>query len=303
MNLKTIGFVLGICFLAASCNQYRVQVTDSGLKYQFHEHDDDARKAKLGDVMSFHLLLKNSEDSTLRNTYQENMPVKLVLQQPPFKGSFEEGLAMLAKGDSATFFVNADTLFAKMMQPMPPMVKKGSDLSFTVKVMNIQTSEEFQKDQSAQGAAQKGIDAKVIDKYIADNNLGANVQKTESGLRYVVQSPGSGASPSQGDMVKVHYTGKLLDGKVFDSSLNNPQTGGKPIDFQVGVGMVIPGWEEGIMSMKKGEKRMLILPSGLGYGTEGSGPIPPNSVLLFDVELIDFSKPSPGSNPQPGVPQ
>jgi FKBP-type peptidyl-prolyl cis-trans isomerase FkpA len=303
MNLKTIGFVLGIGILAASCNQYRVQVTENGLKYQFHEQNEDARKAKMGDIMSFHLLLKNSEDSTLRNTYEENMPVKLVLQQPPFKGSFEEGLAMLAKGDSATFFVNADTLFAKMMQPMPPMVKKGSDLSFTVKVLNIQSSEEFQKEQAELGAAQKGIDAKTIDKYIADNNLGDKVQKTESGLHYVVQKPGSGPTPSQGDQVKVHYTGKLMDGKVFDSSLNNPQTGGKPIDFQVGVGMVIPGWEEGIMSMKKGEKRMLIIPSGLAYGTEGSGPIPPNSVLLFDVELVDFSKPSAANAPgQPGMP-
>ena len=301
MNLKTIGFVLGICILAASCNQHRVQVTENGLKYQFHEQNEDARKAKMGDVMSFHLVLKNSEDSVLRDTYKENMPVKLVLQQPPFKGSFEEGLAMLAKGDSATFFVSADTLFSKMMQPMPPMVKKGSDLNFTVKVLNIQTSEEFQKDQAAQGTAQKGIDAKTIDKYIAENNLQSNVQRTESGLAYVVQQPGSGPTPKQGDVVKVHYTGKLLDGQVFDSSINNPQTQGQPIDFRVGVGMVIPGWEEGIMSMKKGEKRMLIIPSGLGYGGEGSGPIPPNSVLLFDVELVDFSTPAPGDNS--GIPQ
>ncbi len=301
MNLKTIGFVLGICILAASCNQHRVQVTENGLKYQFHEQNEDARKAKMGDIMSFHLVLKNSEDSVLRDTYKENMPVKLVLQQPPFKGSFEEGLAMLAQGDSASFFVSADTLFSKMMQPMPPMVKKGTDLAFTVKVLNIQTSEEFQKDQASQGAAQKGIDAKTIDKYIADNSLQGKVQKTESGLAYVVQSPGTGGTPKQGDLVKVHYTGKLLDGKVFDSSVGNPQTGGQPIDFRVGVGMVIPGWEEGIMSMKKGEKRMLIIPSGLAYGTEGSGPIPANSVLLFDVELVDFSTPAPGDNT--GMPQ
>ena len=301
MNLKTIGFVLGICILAASCNQHRVQVTENGLKYQFHEQNEDARKAKMGDIMSFHLVLKNSEDSVLRDTYKENMPVKLVLQQPPFKGSFEEGLAMLAKGDSASFFVSADTLFAKMMQPMPPMVKKGTDLAFTVKVLNIQTSEEFQKDQATEGAAQKGIDAKTIDKYIADNSLQGKAQKTESGLAYVVQTPGTGSTPKQGDVVKVHYTGKLLDGKVFDSSINNPQTQGQPIDFRVGVGMVIPGWEEGIMTMKKGEKRMLIIPSGLGYGGEGSGPIPPNSVLLFDVELVDFSTPAPGDNS--GMPQ
>ena len=98
-------------------------------------------------------------------------------------------------------------------------------------------------------------------------------------------------------MVKVHYTGKLLDGTVFDSSRDNPQAQGQPIDFTVGVGMVIPGWEEGIMSMKKGGKRTLIIPSGLGYGAEGApGAIPPNSVLVFDVGLVDFSK-GPQQNP------
>ncbi|HEV7351414.1 FKBP-type peptidyl-prolyl cis-trans isomerase [Telluribacter sp.] len=297
MNFKTIGFALGIGILAASCNQYRTQVTDNGLKYQLHEHDDDARQAKLGDIMTFHLVLKNSTDSVLRDTYKENAPVKLVLQQAPFKGSFEEGLAMLAKGDSATFYVNADSLFAKMMQPMPPMIKKGTDLGFTVKVLEVQTSEEFQKEQAVQGAKQKGVDEKVIEEYVAKNNMQGKVQKTESGLRYIVQEEGTGATPSQGDVVKVHYTGKLLDGTVFDSSRENPQTNGQPIDFQVGVGMVIPGWEEGIMMMKKGGKRTLIIPSGLAYGQEGSpGAIPPSSVLLFDVELVDFSKGTPRGN-------
>ncbi len=96
MNLKTIGYVLGITILATACDKYKTKVTESGLKYQIFEHDDDARKAKLGDIMSFHLVLKNGADSTLRDTYKDKTPVKLVLQAPPFKGSFEEGLAMLA---------------------------------------------------------------------------------------------------------------------------------------------------------------------------------------------------------------
>jgi FKBP-type peptidyl-prolyl cis-trans isomerase len=291
MNLKTVGYALGLSVLALACNKYKVQVTESGLKYQFHAHSDDARKATLGDVMSFHLVLKNSEDSVLRDTYKENMPIKMVLQQPPFTGSFEEGLTMLSKDDSATFFVSADSLFAKMMQPLPPNIKKGSDISFTVKVLDVQTSEEFQKQQAESSAKQKGIDQKSIDDYLAKNNLKATAKRTESGLHYVDQTLGAGASPVSGDMVKVHYVGKLLDGKVFDSSRDNPQTQGQPIDFQVGVGMVIPGWEEGIMSMKKGGKRTLVIPSALGYGTEGApGAIPPNSVLVFDVELVDFSK-------------
>lgn len=306
MNLRSIGLVLSVCFIAAGCNKYRVQTTDTGLKYQFHEQNEDARKAKMGEIMTFHLVLKNSEDSVLRDTYKENMPVKLVVQQPPFKGSFEEGLSMLAVGDSATFYVSADTLFSKMMQPLPPMVKKGTDLSFTVKVLSVLTSEEFQKSQAADGVKQKTVDAAIIDKYIADNNLTGKVQRTASGLAYVVESPGTGNTPQEGDIVKVHYTGKLLDGKVFDSSRNNPQLAGQPMDFRVGVGMVIPGWEEGVMSMKKGEKRMLIIPSGLAYGSEGNQGIPPNKVLLFDLELVDFNKPTEADMQrmtQPGMPQ
>ena len=295
MNLKTIGYALGITILAAACNKYRTQVTKDGLKYQVFDHKDDARKAKLGDIMSFHLVLKNGSDSTLRDTYKEGTPVKMVLQAPPFKGSFEEGLAMLAAGDSAKFMINADTLFAKMMQPLPPMIKKGSELSFTVKVLSVLTSEEFQKQQSEAGTKQKAVDAKIIEDFIAKNNLKAKAQKTASGLYYISEVEGAGASPVQGDNVKVHYTGKFLDGKEFDSSKKQ----GKPLDMTIGAGMVIPGWEEGLKLMKKGSKGLLLIPSGLAYGPETYGPIPGNSVLQFEMELIDFGK-APAQ--QPGAP-
>jgi FKBP-type peptidyl-prolyl cis-trans isomerase FkpA len=295
MNLRTICYAFGITIIAAACNKYKTQVNENGLKYQIFEHKDDARKAKVGDYISFHLVLKTGNDSTLRDTYKEGIPVTMPLQMPPFKGSFEEGLAMLATGDSAKFMISADTLFAKMMQPMPPMIKKGSELSFIVKILSLQSREEFQKAQSEASGKQKEIDAKVIDEYLAKNNLTAKAVKTPSGLTYVEEAAGAGASPVAGDNIKVHYTGKLLDGKVFDSSKNS----GKPIDFQVGVGMVIPGWDEGLLMMKKGGKRTLIIPSGLAYGPDGQpGAIPANAVLLFDVELVDFSKGAPQNAPQ-----
>ncbi|TDE11719.1 FKBP-type peptidyl-prolyl cis-trans isomerase [Dyadobacter psychrotolerans] len=294
MNLKTIGYAVGITILAAACNKYRTQVNENGLKYQLFDHDDDARKAKLGDIMSFHLVLKNGADSTLRDTYKEGTPVKMVLQAPPFKGSFEEGLAMLATGDSAKFMINADTLFAKMMQPLPPMIKKGSELTFTVKVLSVLTSEEFQKQQSESGVKQKTVDAKIIEDYLAKNNLKGKAQKTASGLYYIPEVEGAGPNPTQGDNVKAFYSGQFLDGKEFDSN-----KGKEPLQLTIGAGMVIPGWEEGLMLMKKGGKGTLIIPSGLAYGPETYGPIPGNSVLKFEMELIDFSK---GQAPQPGAP-
>jgi len=107
---------------------------------------------------------------------------------------------------------------------------------------------------------------------------------TDSGLKYVVVAEGAGDTPASGAMVKVHYTGKLLDGTKFDSSVDR----GTPIDFPVGQGRVIKGWDEALLTMKKGEKRVLIIPANLGYGPSGRGPIPPNATMIFDVELIDF---------------
>ncbi len=107
---------------------------------------------------------------------------------------------------------------------------------------------------------------------------------TASGLKYVVVKKGNGVKPKAGQTIKVHYTGKFLDGKVFDSSIPR----GEPFSFAVGTGQVIKGWDEGLLLMSKGEKCVLIVPPKLGYGEGGAGPIPPNSTLVFEVELLDF---------------
>jgi cyclophilin family peptidyl-prolyl cis-trans isomerase len=110
---------------------------------------------------------------------------------------------------------------------------------------------------------------------------------TASGLKYIVtqKGPVGGAKPAKGTNIKVHYTGRLTDGKVFDSSV----TRGQPFEFAVGTGSVIAGWDEALLDMTKGEKRMLIIPPKLGYGDRGAaGVIPPNATLIFDVELLDF---------------
>ncbi|MVM33201.1 peptidylprolyl isomerase [Spirosoma sp. HMF4905] len=300
MSLKNFGKAALLVAVVAACGKNRQQVTENGLKYTIHEQSEGTRKGKVGDILTLHLTLMNNKDSVLRDTHKEGAPFQMLLQVPPFKGSYEEGLTMLGKGDSATFYVSADSLFTRAMQPLPPGVQKGTDIGIAVKVVNVQTEDEYKKTQAADMEKQKGIDAKVIENYIAKNGMAGKAQKTESGVYYVVTQPGSGPTPQKGEVVQVHYTGKLLDGKVFDSSRTNPQAGGKPAQFQLGVGMVIPGWEEGVSKLHKGEKATLIIPSSLAYGPRGNQAIPANSVLLFDIELIDIQK---GQAPQPGMPQ
>jgi peptidylprolyl isomerase len=135
----------------------------------------------------------------------------------------------------------------------------------------------------------QAVEKKRIEKLSAElerelQNRWPDAVKTPSGLRYVILSEGDGkASPKKGTSVTVHYTGMLLDGRIFDSSVRR----GEPAQFAIG--QVIEGWNEALVSMTKGEKRTLIIPPELGYGRQGyPGVIPPNSYLIFDVELIDF---------------
>jgi FKBP-type peptidyl-prolyl cis-trans isomerase len=108
--------------------------------------------------------------------------------------------------------------------------------------------------------------------------------KTASGLEYIEVEPGTGMQAEAGKTVSVHYTGKFQDGKVFDSSISR----GEPLDFPLGQGRVIKGWDEGIALMKVGGKAQFIIPPDLAYGERGAGGvIPPNATLVFDVELVD----------------
>ena len=113
----------------------------------------------------------------------------------------------------------------------------------------------------------------------------AGFDKTDSGLYYKIIQKGDGVKPTSGQTVSVHYKGMLPEGTTFDSSYDR----GTPIDFPIGMGHVIAGWDEGILLLNKGDKARFVIPSDLGYGAQGAGGvIPPNATLIFDVELMDI---------------
>ncbi len=141
----------------------------------------------------------------------------------------------------------------------------------------VNAFEDFASSKEKRIAALKAAQAAELDK------VAAGFDETASGLRYKMIQKGSGAQAQNGKNVSVHYEGSLLSGKVFDSSYKRSE----PIDFQLGVGQVIPGWDEGISLLKVGDKARFVIPSHLAYGSAGAGGvIPPNATLIFDVELL-----------------
>jgi FKBP-type peptidyl-prolyl cis-trans isomerase len=141
--------------------------------------------------------------------------------------------------------------------------------------------------QNRQAEKMKTMYSKNIEdgeKFLAENKKRDGVQETTSGLQYEVITMGTGAKPMATDFVKVHYTGTFLDGTKFQSSVDT----GEPVEFQAN--QVIPGWQEGILLMPVGSKFKFYIPYELGYGENGTGPIPPYSTLVFEVELLEIVK-------------
>ncbi|MEI7950497.1 MAG: FKBP-type peptidyl-prolyl cis-trans isomerase [Gammaproteobacteria bacterium] len=149
--------------------------------------------------------------------------------------------------------------------------------------------EQLSTTMQTRAAAQQAVVEKAGKDFLAKNSKEAGVKTTASGLQYSVVSKGKDAKatkPKVSDTVKVHYEGKLVNGTVFDSSIQR----GEPITFPLAG--VIPGWTEGVQLMNVGDKFHFVIPSELAYGAQGAGPIPPNSVLIFDVELLGIEAPA-----------
>jgi FKBP-type peptidyl-prolyl cis-trans isomerase len=181
------------------------------------------------------------------------------------------------------------TVFGNVVegQDIVDVVAQG-DVIETLEIIRV--GEEAQKFNAVEafrifeGSREKRVAAEREAKRAALDKLSAGFDETKSGLRYQIIQKGTGKKAEKGKTVSVHYKGQLADGTVFDSSYKR----NAPLDFQVGVGQVIAGWDEGICMLNVGDKARLVIPSDLGYGSAGAGSvIPPNAILVFDVELMD----------------
>lgn len=198
--------------------------------------------------------------------------VKKGRSDKPLEDVVMEKVTIIRVGSKAEAFENGSN---KAFDEIIAIAKKGIE---RLKI-NTEKQEKAKDEKKITNKLVRDEDEKIVTKQFP------NSIKAKSGLRYITIKDGKGTAPGKGARVTVHYTGKLLNGTIFDSSVKR----NRPFQFNVGTQQVIKGWDEAFLTMKKGEKRTLIIPPELGYGDKGAaGVIPPNAWLIFDVEMIDF---------------
>lgn len=191
------------------------------------------------------------------SSHERGQPIEIVLGRGMVIRGWEEGLKQLSVGDKARLWIPYRLAYGEQGRgPIPPR----ADLIFDVEIVSAE---------EIPGAAPFNV-------------AGKDTLSTESGLKYIIVDEGNGETPNPGEIVVVHYSGFLTDGTMFDSSVERDQ----PFRFILGQGQVIPGWDEGLALMRVNSKFRLIIPYELGYGKRGAGPIPPESTLIFDIQLL-----------------
>jgi FKBP-type peptidyl-prolyl cis-trans isomerase FkpA len=289
MNRFLLAAGLLLACNAAEAQQAGFTKTKSGLEYKIVK-DVPGNKPTTGDFLLVHMLAK-SNGQVLSDSRQMpgGEPQPIPVADPKFNGDPAEVINMLSAGDSAVIIASADS-FRKVGMQLPETFKT---IEMYVTVAGIKTAAQMEAEQAKkeeeakkQAALQPGIDDKLIQDYLKKNKIKA--EKTASGLYYKIEAPGTGEVIKPGQTADVMYIGKLLNGKVFDANMGPEAKRDQPIQVNVGKGMVIKGWDEGLSLLRKGSKATFYIPSQLAYGPQARGAdITANSILIFDVEIRD----------------
>ncbi len=261
---STLYFDVEIVDIIRAPEQYAVEEkevveTQSGLKYAIVEKGDGV-KLQNGMRVKVHYSGYFEDMTMFDSSHERQQPIEITLGRGMVIRGWDEGLGYLNVGDKARLWIPYQLAYGVQGRgPIPPR----SNLIFDVEV----------------------LEAVEIPGATPFNTAGKDTLETESGIRYIIIEEGTGDKPERGSIVNVHYSGYLTDGTLFDSSVER----GQPFRFVIGQGQVIPGWDEGVALMRAGAKYRLIIPAELGYGERGAGPIPPNSELIFDIELLEIN--------------
>lgn len=311
--MKQLIYLSAICILVLSACTGSFKKGDNGLEYKIIKAGS-GKTIGYGNFMQLHIkqVYSDSKDTVLMDT-RETMPRIQLFDSVNTPLSYYKIIKQLRKGDSLILRILTDSAFKDSKQPMPPFLKKGKYMYTYVTMNNIfetkgeadsanraeailarpkvykKQMEEIEKDLASK-KDQLSADSKIIEEYLAKNNIKA--QKTKWGTYIVITNEGTGDKLNSNNVASVKYTGRTLDSsKVFDSNID-PKFG-HPEAYDVSVadlGGVILGWTDALLNLKQGSKATVYVPSVLGYGIQGNGEkIKPNDNLIFDMEVVAAS--------------
>ena len=308
--MKISNVLIGVFILAIACKSSSERETPKGFKFTIQK-EGEGEPAKPGQFIAFEFTIKDAKDSLWGDTHKRGYPEIMRIADSARIADEDEItqlLRMLSKGDSATFSISIKKLFQEMIhQPIPPHIDSTNVLHYSIAVKEIMNEEEHQNyrtklqeeftaKREKMAVEQLSKDTVILNSYLAEK--GIKTQKLPSGLQYVITKKGNGPTAESGKTVSIHYAGYLLDGTCFDTSIKSiaeekglymeQREPYDPFKVVIGQGQVIKGWDEGIQLLHKGDKATLYIPSTLAYGSQQAGEkIKENSILIFDVELID----------------
>ena len=285
--------VMAISFFA--CAQQEQQ-TDSGITYTIVKQGSGTTP-DIGGFWGINIAYFDHTGKKLFSSEDRGGTIETAYMAPyPANGGLEECFNYVGEGDSAVFQVPADSLYKYTAGRMAPEELVGTMMEVQIGVDAVYTRDEYLAKMEEANKARVEEELATIEAYIAENNIDAYA--TEEGVFVEIIEPGTGEKAQAGQQVKVAYKGYVLDGTVFDTSIEeeakaagvyNPGRAYEPYGFTMVTGSVIQGWHIGVGELAEGGKAKLIIPSRYAYGPQARGPvIKANSILVFDVELVEI---------------
>lgn len=277
---------IGLVTLLNSCGNAGYERNSDGLIYKIY-HTGKGEKVKPNSFLKIHQIVKIG-DSLFFDSFGKVPTYGFFDSVTSPKHDFLDILDRMSVGDSAIVIRSIDTLAKRRVIQLNETFKKGGTLKITLKVIGVFDSEQaMNNDYKEEMEKYKKAELAELEKY-AEGTKAQNLSKTPEGVLVSIEREGKGPKVDSGMHVKVNYTGRLLNGTVFDSNVDSTFGHPNAFEFNVGGHEVIAGWDIGILKLNAGAKAKFFIPSMLGYGVQGSGQkIPPYSNLVFDIEVLE----------------
>jgi FKBP-type peptidyl-prolyl cis-trans isomerase FkpA len=282
---------IGIMIMAVwvtSCQSDVYLESEEGLRYRYLKRGESERLPQIGDMIICHYDIRNEADSSIYSTYRDlKNPDQIELQSPRHKGDIFAALSMMSVGDSMAFEISADSFYrvTRKEEQLPPMVRPGSYLTFTIKVMEIYNQQEFTVYKNKMRYELLVKEVNSIDSFFEARDWNGRLLNPEKGVRYYLTQETNGKKINTGSVVHFHFIGTVL---TTGSEFVNSYFAGKPATFRVGdYGSKPEVMHDILMEMREGEKGVFVVPFDWGYGSGGlQNIVPPYATIMYEINVL-----------------